>query len=161
MAARFFQRATSGTGGAFDLVDRGSSEREGKPCANGTDHVGDLQCPEDVRADPGATYTVPIYEGFTLPHAVLRLDSAGRDMAEYMVKLLTERGYTFVTNAEKERVRYVKERLAYVALDFEAEMAQSDADLEKTYGLPDGNVIAVGNKRHACNRLGKHGRTCI
>ena len=82
-----------------------------------------------------------------MPHAVLRLDLAGRDMAEYMVKLLTERGYTFVTNVEKERVRYIKERLAYVALDFEAEMAKSDADLEKTYGLPDGNVITVGNKR--------------
>ena len=80
----------------------------------------------------GVTHTVPIYEGFALPHAVLRLDLAGRDMTEHMAKLLTERD--------------IKERLTYVALDFEAEMAKPDEDLEKTYELPDGKVITVGKE---------------
>ncbi|KAL7128271.1 hypothetical protein ABFS83_14G305200 [Erythranthe nasuta] len=103
----------------------------------------------------GVTNVAPIYEGYALPEGKLPLDFVGGDITDYLMKILAdERGYMFITSGEREIVRDLKEKLAYVALDFEQELENaknsSDHQIDKTYELPDGQVITVGSERFRC-----------
>ena len=90
------------------------------------------------------TSSVTIYEGHPLSDSVSLLDFSGREITEYLMKLFCERGYT---KKETRIVNEIKEKLCYVALDFEEEIKKPEKELEKQFELPDGQIITLGNER--------------
>ena len=98
------------------------------------------------------SHVVPIHEGIPLPYASKRLEYAGSDLTKFMMRLLNERGYEF-DPVQRSLVRDIKEKMCYVALDFEQEMqtaVASSSSLEKSYELPDGKIVTVGSEQFRC-----------
>jgi len=93
----------------------------------------------------GVTHTVPVFEGFSLPHAVEKMEIAGRVLTNYLQKLLLESGHNFTSAAELEIVREIKEELCYIAQNYEEEREQAtkSSEHDKQYTLPDKAVITI------------------
>jgi len=100
----------------------------------------------------GVTHTVPVYDGFSLKHAVKRANLAGRDLTTYLADILSESGVSLTSTAEFDIVKDIKEKKCYVALNYDEEMKafENDKTKETTYELPDGKVITFGNQQIRC-----------
>jgi actin-related protein 2 len=100
-------------------------------------------------AGDGVTHICPVYEGFSLPHLTARLDIAGRNITQHLIKLLLLRGYAFNQSADFETIRILKEKMCYVAYDVEEEqrLALETTTLVENYTLPDGRVIKVAAEK--------------
>ena len=116
----------------------------------------------------GVCHAVPIYEGYVIRHAIQRSNIGGRDITAYLSRLLMHhRGIALTTTAEKEIVRDIKEKLCYVSLDPEADLAAIYGETERVkeyyagappeaaaakpepaeYTLPDGRTITLLEER--------------
>ena len=103
-----------------------------------------------VDSGEGVTHSVPVLEGFPIPNAIYKSEIAGREITSYTQKLLLENSHSFTTTTELDIVKDIKEKLCYVAQEFEVEKAVADSSSEKdqAYMLPDkSEVIVKGHVR--------------
>lgn len=102
-----------------------------------------LECGDSV------SHCIPISDGFLLHHFIQRLDVAGRDITDYLIRLLQAKGYAFNSTADFERIREYKEKYCFVSCDLERDRL---LDKETTYynsfeKLPDGTKVRISNEK--------------
>merc|ERR1712182_42264 len=81
-----------------------------------------------------------------------RINLAGRDLTDYICKILQESKITLTTTAERESAKKIKEDLRYVSENF-AEEVDNFAGKEKQFEMPDGQVVTVHNQMIRCPEL--------
>ncbi|KAK6457970.1 centractin actin-related protein of the dynactin complex [Scheffersomyces xylosifermentans] len=109
-----------------------------------------------IDSGDGVSHIVPVYEGFSLPTSIKRMDIAGRDITEQLsfnIRRMT--GVSLSSSSELEIVRMIKEKTCFVSKDpIKDEKLyatnyhlKANPELFSTYKLPDGHEIQVGVER--------------
>ena len=95
------------------------------------------------------TNIVPVYEGYSLPHAVRRIMIAGKDITKYLIKILQERTISLYGASEFKIANDIKEKWCNVIQrNFDEALKESNENdfLDRTYCLPWGSTIYVKNE---------------
>jgi actin len=104
-----------------------------------------------IDSGDGVTHAVPVYEGFSIPHAVKKNLIAGRAITNHMTNLLQADGITTQGGASAwaQIVKKIKEDTCFVSLNptEEKTKAESSTENQKTYELPDGSTVNVNTPR--------------
>ncbi|KAJ1084971.1 hypothetical protein NDU88_005108 [Pleurodeles waltl] len=102
-----------------------------------------------VESGYAVTHTVPVLQGYNLPHATERMDHAGKDLTENLLNTLFQFSDAFKDNA-RHIVEDIKRKCCYVTLDYESELNLPENHYLVDYQLPDGQVITLGKERFQC-----------
>jgi len=89
----------------------------------------------------GVTSTIPVFDGFGLPHCINRSDTAGKDVNTILGKLIAKQGLSLTKSDEKYQTQLMKEKHCYVA-----QTQDEEADAVE-YTLPDGRKITLTDER--------------
>lgn len=102
----------------------------------------------------GGNHVVPAYGGDAIIHAMKRFKLSGQDVTDHLRNLLNQR-YSFYTTAEREIVNDIKEKLGYVAINYDEELNKSSIPptLGREFTLPDGTVIDIGTEAFQCTEM--------
>ena len=100
----------------------------------------------------GVAHTFPLLQGYSHTNGIQRMSLSGCDLTGYLTKMLVEKENSFTTTVNWEIARNIKEKLSYVALNFEEEskMAQCSSAREKSYELPDGQIVTLNEECFRC-----------
>ena len=96
------------------------------------------------------TSTVPVYEGYPLAHASLKINIGGEDLSKNLLNMIQSKlDETYVDMKGRFLADDIKEKLGFILLN------QDDADdvKDSTYELPDGKKIEIGSELYKANEI--------
>ncbi|NXU55128.1 ACL7A protein, partial [Turnix velox] len=102
-----------------------------------------------VESGHGASYVVPIYDGYVLRSMAEKVDYGGLDVTHFLMKLLNEAGNKF-TEHQLNIVQDLKEKCCYTSLNFRKDLSLPVQNQQMDYKLPDGQLITVDKERFLC-----------
>lgn len=104
-----------------------------------------------VNGGAGKTTIVPVFHSEVMPHSTIAFKIGGDYIDKFLFKLLKSNP----SNATSlENTRILKEKLCYIAVDYDEEMSLSSGDsVKKSYKLPDGKEITLNEERFTAPEL--------
>ena len=96
----------------------------------------------------GISYTVPIFEGYALPHAMIKLEIAGHDITQSLINQLEASGKN--VKEHPEVIRGLKEQMCAVSLNYDQDMSRNEDPIsqeDRSYELPGGDIIEVNHRQ--------------
>jgi actin len=95
------------------------------------------------------TSIVPIYEGYALPQATLKLPIGGEEVTNFLIVNLRKGGLDLPSSKEFEIAQDIKEKYCYLSTDYQQElnMVGTNPSISKECELPDGNKIILAGER--------------
>lgn len=104
-------------------------------------------------AGDGISFTVPIYEGYALPHAIIRSQISGQGLTKHL--------YDMVSNAKPtgpiklDDIQKIKETDCRVVLDYQAELQKIEQRRvpKQTFNLSDGVTVPLGAELFQCPEI--------
>lgn len=92
----------------------------------------------------GTTTVVPIYNGFALEYSMSMFEPSGRDVTDYLMKLIGQSNQ--FSSFQRPDFKDIKHKLCYVALDYDQELVNTSDSPKVMYDLPDGSQIGFGSE---------------
>jgi len=93
-----------------------------------------------VDSGEGGTHIIPVYEGYISPYSINKTNISGKDISNYLNRLLNEKGVTFSKHYDYDIIKDIKETKCFVSLDFKEELKlfeQNANTKDLLYELPD------------------------
>jgi actin len=101
-----------------------------------------------VESGESLSYTVPIFEGYAIPHAMIKLEVAGQDITQCLINELEQ--CSIKCSQYKETIRGLKEQMCSVSLNFQGDMQRQEDPIsleERSYELPTEEIITVNHRQ--------------